>query len=372
MLRHKSSDLIGSNIEEIIVPKSREAIRRLIQDLVIAEQRAVTSAEGREGNGRGNGNSQEYDGGGGGENEIGGNEESGREDGRNDSGVSSSTVIISEHSSEQSFPLLEVKVKAGQTSTEVAAGEDVSDSSGDPPSKNGKVRDINGTAATEMSSLTNKNSSFGPESITREDNGLVAQSPSKKAKTTGHVVAPPSPEKNFKTNSTESDESTTSENKNARKASINLSRNVQMCKEATEQVHFSHKDDVMGASVTANNADAKLSSLMHYPTQKEETDYSIPLEQVASIRRKHVLAQRGTTKEEQSSSSADSSLSKIKKSDSRSGNSSEDSGYRESNESPEESNEYPEDSSSSSASFDCSSKKKREYFLLDFFSVVLM
>ena len=355
VLNHNMSGLIGANIEDIIVPSSRESIRRLIGDLVIAEQRAFSSSV--------------EDGESGGENQshqnVGGSDGSAR-------GNNALPHEVSEHSSELSRPpLLEVKVKAGRSST-VAAGEDVSDSSGDPPSKNGQAKTASDvTTPTEMSSLTHKNSSFGPESSSLDQ----AQPPAKKAK----IDASATEQK--KQHPSESDESTSSANK----ASANLTKNVEMCKlnkdkkEGSEQVGFAHKDDVMGASVTANNAGAKLSSLMHHPSEKEEgsggdvspsdtaaaataTNPDQPEEPVASIRRKHVLGPKMPVgkQEEQSASSADSSLSKTKK---RSGNSSEDSGYRESNESPEESDEYAEDSSSSSGASSersSSNKKKRE------------
>jgi hypothetical protein len=148
-------------------------------------------------------------------------------------------------------------------------------------------------------------------------------------------------------------------------------------KEDDEQVRFAHKDDVMGASVTANNADAKLSSLMHHPldvgesvnlkSSAEQPDNEDREVQVALMRRKRALLGPevvGTKQDGTSSLSAGySSLSKKKKQSG--GNSSEDSGYRESNESPEESIEYLEDSlSSSEASTDRScSKKKRKFFM---------
>ncbi len=377
VLRHNISDLLGANIEDLIVPDSREAIRRLIRDLVIAEQRAVSFAEGG-GSGISGGDGIEAAGGNVRGRNRGSEGSSGREDGRNDSGVSSSAVVISEHSSEQSFPLLEVKVRAGQSSEAVGAGEDVSDSSGDPPSKNnGKTR-TNGAAPTEFSSLTHKNSSFGPESSMEEEKTSGGDAPpAKKTRVdSGTATAKSeiqSPTNSGKTHSTESDEST-SFDKNGHKVTINLPRNFHMksSKDPPETVRFSHKDDVMGASVTANNADARLSSLMHYPDKNPaKVDTPSPdgnTEVVPSIRRKHVTAPRGKCKEEkqeeQSSSSAESTLtpSKNKKNPkSRSGNSSEDSGYRESNESPEESNEYAEDSSSSSASFDQSKKKGKCY-----------
>jgi hypothetical protein len=86
-------------------------------------------------------------------------------------------------------------------------------------------------------------------------------------------------------------------------------------------------DDVMGASVTANNADAKLSSLMHYPT-------SLPKDREPSLRRilaPHSNARMGE-KQDDSRSSSDND------SDAREGvnNSSEASGYRNSNESSDQ------------------------------------
>ena len=48
VLRHDSSELLGANIEDIIVPSSRESIRRLIRKLVLAEQRALLSASSME------------------------------------------------------------------------------------------------------------------------------------------------------------------------------------------------------------------------------------------------------------------------------------------------------------------------------------
>lgn len=337
VLHHKMSDLLGASIEQIIVPSSRDAIRRLVRDLVVAEQQAHQASVG-------DGAEEAAENGQGEENGASGSSGGGGVERR--SGNSSNANIISEQSSELSFPLLEVKVKAGQTSTEVAAGEDVSDSSGDPPIKNEKQRS-NDASPTEVSSLTNQKSSFGTENTcTGEENCPTLSKKVKIVKTAEKTKSPG-----------ESDESTSSNN---------LTKNVELCKlKGTEQVRFSHKDDVMGASVTANNADAKLSSLMHYET--EENNLPVKEEQLVqkqkaedqpSIRRKHVLASGSEKQEERSSSSAESSLSKTSKAKKRSGNSSDDSGYRESNESPEESNEFSEDSSSSSASFENASKKK--------------
>jgi len=223
----------------------------------------------------------------------------------------------SEHASESAFPLLEVKVN----STQVDAGEDVSDSDENRRhSPNGKKSSQ--AAATEISSLTHKDSSFN------SNEGDDATPPLKKAKVDTNGK---------KTNSSESDESSDQRNANA-----NLSKNVEACKlnkDKNVEVRFSHKDDVMGAYVTANNADAKLSSLMHEPLLKT----------------KHVMGP-ADKQEEQCSSTMDSSLSKTssEKAQAKKGNSSEDSGYREGGESPEDSN-----SSSSCASIEIASLTRK-------------
>lgn len=383
VLKHDVSGLVGANIEDIIVPSSREAIRRLIRDLVIAERRALSSSvdEGRGGEGDDRASSDPN---------AGGESEGDGSDDRGNDGRGMGANQVSEHSSEQSFPpMLEVKVKAGpNATTEVAAGEDVSDSSGDPPSKNGQqAKGSDATTPTEISSLTHKNSSFGPDSGDSNEEARkphAAPAAAKKAsKTSGSTSVEKKP-------STESDESTSSENK----AGANLTKNVEMCKlnqdkMGAEEVRFSHKDDVMGASVTANNADAKLSSLMHHPrkgqgaeagcggdagSSAEGAKLDRPERDLAvgpSVRHKKRALMGGCPKKmvdvgvasQPEESSTDSSLSKPadakqQQQQQRSGNSSEDSGYRQS---PEvDSNEYQEDSSSSSAtSSDRSSKKKR-------------
>lgn len=349
VLRHDVTGLVGANIEDIIVPSSRENIRHLIRDLVIAEQRALSSSvEDGENNEEGGSHQN-----------VGGSEGSLRE---NNGAVPHE---VSDQSEQSVPPLLEVKVKAGQTSTEVAAGEDVSDSSGDrlPGSKNGH-------GSTELSSLTReKNSSFGntDSNGSEGDQAQPGGPPTKKVKIcdTNKPVGKKSP-----LTTTTEDDSTSSENK----ANAKLAKNVEMCKlnidknEASEQVRFLHKDDVMGASVTANNADAKLSSLMHHPSMKEKaagsnssSDANQPPageEQVASIRRKHAMGSKLPNGKQEVHSSSSSSANKKK----RSGDSSEDSGYRESNESPEDEDtgsRSMEDSSMSGGSSDRSSSKKK-------------
>ncbi|KAL9189906.1 hypothetical protein ACHAXT_009581 [Thalassiosira profunda] len=298
VLRHRADGLVGANIEEILVPESRAPLRRLIRDLVAA----ASSVEG-----------------------DANNEAPDAAAAVNPAGVAPHEV--SEQSSDKSLPpLREVQVTAGRTAAEVGAGEDVSDSSGD-----GAKAGAKSGSGTELSSLTHKNhqnSSFGPDSGEEQ------------AKADGKAKAP--------AKSSESDDSSAE-----RKANANLTINVEMCqlnqdKKDEGGVRFGHKDDVMGASVTANNAGAKLSSLMHHPKTEgaEGEDDAAPEgeEPPPSLRRKHVAGHKRAEPTSASSAESSSSLDAVKKA------SSEDSGYRESNESPEEgSNEYPEDSFSSSS-----------------------
>jgi len=80
-----------------------------------------------------------------------------------------------------------------------------------------------------------------------------------------------------KENSSGSDDSS-SDSKNLRKASEALNRNVQLhnaklCKE-NEINHF-NRDDVTGATVTANNADARLSSLQHHASNNNPSKLNL-------------------------------------------------------------------------------------------------
>ena len=267
VLMHKLDDLVGASIEHILVPKSRSTIRRIIQDLVTAEQLASGDVEGHRGN---------------------------------DSGDSSNDTNVLSRRSDQSFPLLEVNVDDQHV---IGSGENVSDSSsGGAPSKNAQQntkRHKDGSdksnSRSTMSSLTQKPSSFFSEgSATNNSNELQA-----------------------KKNKLNKNESSFSSNENGK---VNHGININV-------------DDVMGASVTANNAGAKLSSLMHYPKDgsKESSDGSkSPPEQAREdlhMHKKHRASLAG----KQDSGSSSSTESRPCQRPGQ--NSSEDSGYRESNES---------------------------------------
>ena len=267
VLRHKVEDLLGRSIQDIMAPKSRVVMKKLIRDMmVIAEQESVVDGTG-----------------------------------------GSSGGYYGLPRTNSSFPLLEVNL----TSAEVDAGEDFSDSYENRCRIPGGKKSSQ-AAATEMSSLTHKDSSFN------SSDDVVPQAkkePSSSKNTNDEGLA--EKEKNF------------AQNTDACKLS-----QLYKDKAKTEQVRFAHKDDVMGASVTANNADAKLSSLMHEP----------------SLKTKHVMAPKPSSDKQEEQSSSTSSLEKPQ---AKEGSASEDSGYRESDESPEDSNS----SSSSGGSADQPSKQ---------------
>ena len=256
VLKHPIEDLIGANIEDIMVPSSRKIVRRLIRDLVIAEQSASS-------------------------NEVeGGDLAMDSSKARAPNEISDENLTSSEPTT--SPPMVEVSVKSSKNKSPNDSGEDGSSSS-------------NPSGKSKTSSLTQQESSLTGDPSSNDD-----QPPSKKARISGESPA-------------------------RMKANQNLNKNVEECQlnmtnKDAKELKSSHKDDVMGASVTANNADAKLSSLMK-PTDNAA---DVPTDNTETSNLK-----------EKDSSSADSSGIKDKKTNAAP--SSEDSGYRQSNESPEES-----------------------------------
>lgn len=219
---------------------------------------------------------------------------------RREEGVTTDSASVDLVSSDQSFSVREVNFN-GQ--------ENMSDSWGDPSGKKD-------TRQTKVS--------FGK--------------PCSRSVTAGATDdnSEPSPKKNKTTWASSSDSKTSSSNGN-----VDPGMNV---------------DDVMGASVTANNAGAKLSSLVHKKRAANNTDAELPpvingkgVDRKPSaegiqphIHRKHGLAPAPQKQDSRSSSSSTESDGRT-----RTGiNSSEDSGYMDSN-SAGSSDESPEDSSDS-------------------------
>jgi hypothetical protein len=120
-------------------------------------------------------------------------------------------------------------------------------------------------------------------------------------------------------------------------------------------------DDVMGASVTANNAGAKLSSLMHCPNNKEgngdEKPSAMEMQkgQEPHIHRKHILAPRNAAAQKQGSQSTSSTESNAGRKNGL--DLSEDSGYMNMEDSNSNfSSNYSEEESSSLSGNDYSTR----------------
>ena len=210
VLNYNADDVVGANMMDLLVPASREALRRLANKLL---QSDVTSISTNDNSTSGNAK----------ENQV--KQKAAQDIDRNNSPpVSAGTNSTNEAVviSEQSFPLSEVQVKNSDK-----VNEDVgTDGSGND---NDKVTMSSITCSRYSSSKSNYSS---------------------------------------KRDLSSNDDSSFSISKNLCKANESLNHNVQMhnlklCKEkeVKHHNHQLHTDDVTGASVTANNADARLSSL---------------------------------------------------------------------------------------------------------------
>ncbi|KAL3801121.1 hypothetical protein HJC23_002414 [Cyclotella cryptica] len=227
LLKLEADDLLGSNIEHLIVPDSRGAIRRLIQDLVEVEQHAIL--EQTDGSQESQVNDQNG----------GGNSNSSR-DCSNEANASQASV--------QSFPLLEVNVD----SAEGAGAKTSRSSSSDVRTRHTHVKTNKASQAALFSSKHDSTLPTANKGASERNN----EPPTKKAKT------------NARSDKAISEESTSFDEV---KPSNTVTANV---------------DDVMGSAVTANNADAKLSSLMHRSENEPEAG-----------REKTKLRTRGTRKQ---------------------------------------------------------------------------
>eukprot|EP00804_Cyclotella_cryptica_P013812 CCRYP_019435-RA/>CCRYP_019435-RA protein AED:0.01 eAED:0.01 QI:134/1/1/1/0.8/0.66/6/142/1158 len=275
MLNYKSDGLVGSSIEDIIVPDSRRVIRQLIHDLVDAEQRALSALNEGWQQHQGNGASSDENG----ERNYGGS----RDD--------SNDVNTVSRSSDQSFPLLEVNFDGAG---EVGSGENVSNSSDGPTSKkNHKADDKNKSEAT-MSSSTKNSSSLTAETSTSDDKKRPAKIAKTKferekamAEESGPIISD-CRKKNAKTDNSKSQttmsslthnsssltaESSTSEDQErvTKKADCNLESMRASAEESasSSELKPSHTNSLDGPTskkmhkTTNNKSQATLSSLTH-------------------------------------------------------------------------------------------------------------
>jgi hypothetical protein len=273
VLHHKLDVLVGANIADLLTPSSRSAINGLIEKLVAAEKVALEDGNNKEG------------------------DESGRSSNSGNTG-NSQAAIVSEQS--DNFPLSIVKVESHKQSR----ANESSDSSGNGNNTNADVT----MSHLAPSSLTNQSNS---------DGSVSNNSGNRKGATNSDV-----------------DSSSSSDAKNLSEANEALNRNVRFhneqlkIKKEFKKKCLAHKDDVTGDSVTANNADARLSSLMKQRGEEDQSGTEAQRKEPPNIENLEVSS---------SSSSTDSLLAgvedrhkKRKRSDNKN---SDDSGYRESGES---------------------------------------
>lgn len=326
VLKHNVDVLIGSNVDDILLPASRPTLHNLINTLVEAEANEMRSHKSR------------------------GKEEE-NEKGSATSDSSNDVAVVSE----QSFPLSVVKVLGSENNSGTA---------GD------KNQNVNSSSVTDSASRSN--SSNGNSSNSDEDRTGNSKEKENRRSSKGSAKLPLHQDASAYSSSTEAQ----------KRASDALNRNVQR-HNAHLQFSPEHKDDVTGASVTANNADARLSSLQHHPRKVGENTPNDPsvsnqTKGVSSNNKKNSSSLENLEVQSSGSGSSDSLLSgveeKQRKSNdtsvsrdpscgriNRNGNMSEDSGYREGCES----SPSREDSSSSvDSSNSAGNKRKSKFFLL--------
>lgn len=338
-LQYKTDELLGAKLMDLLVPASRTELKNIIDKLLMGSEGEKPSSGDESRADRGTkrlrpNNDQDQQA----STDTNTNNSNGSGDQR--SGDTAAAIV-----SEQSFPLSVVQVESNQAApgrmasasqaAASAAAAKASDSanSSDNSTNNGSK---NGTKGT-VSSLTGTNTSNLSRSPTGSSLGEDADA----------KVAAKSAKRPAAGSGDDSSSSLSSDAKNMRKANDNLDRNVRwhnqriMNDDKCVKLQNGPKDDVTGASVTANNATARLSSLQHLP---EETTG-----EPKTKAKKRALYEHGDQ-----SSSDDSLLAGVEdaKKKEEKANASDDSGYRESNDS----REAEETSSSSSATSESNGK----------------
>jgi PAS domain-containing protein len=301
VLHHKVDDLIGAKLSDLLVPASREALSTLVKGLASAEKNKAS------GHGTKNCVAEKRD-------SSADRAESKVEVAKRNRNSDDSAAIVSE----LSFPSPVIDVYSKQLarpSAEINAEQnDNSDTS---------MSNSNGKA--QISSLTNGTSSPSVSSGDEKAAGQGGSRGSTERSTNGKRLV-----------NCDSTSSLSSDAKNMSKANENLERNVRwhnqrMMGTSVNSENYGPKDDVTGASVTANNATARLSSLIHVP------DHS---------KRKEDKSSRYQINGDQSSSD-ESLLAGVEEKKKAGENASDDSGYRESNDSRQESSSPGSDTSNS-------------------------
>lgn len=325
VLKHKIDDLIGANFSTLLVPASRDALVSLISEMVNGEKEEPSPENAQPADVDLETKRRRIE-----KRESGADTDRAKVVRNGDGGNGSGSGRTSEHPSnpaivsEQSFPLTVVEVDSKQArrsadriNTEQNEGSDASTNN-----SNGKAQMSSLTTSTRSPTV-----SSGDEKAAREGGSRGSNDGSANAKR-----AP----------SSDDSSSLSSDAKNMSKANENLNRNVRrhnqkMFEDSKKKMgHDGPKDDVTGASVTANNATARLSSLKHVPD---------------SSKNKEEKGSRYESNGDQSSSD-DSLLAGVEEKKKAAENASDDSGYRESNDSREETSSSGSDTSNSNGMFD--------------------
>lgn len=361
VLRHSTTDLVGAKIDDILIPTSSTALRKLIEEHVSAlpgdkSSRAKRKKRGRE---------DEH-------NHVDSRDNKARREGNvngssGSNGASSGVVAIV---SDQSFPLSVVKVKSKQEPT--SDENDTSDISG----SNGCVKQqVIFTMTNSTSTVRSPAASLGNSNSGSDDGARVSVSEANQGKTIVGITSKKRLSPQDSKQCSDDSSSGSMETKKVRQANQNLERNVRSHNRKLQNMSKSskskaeHKDDVIGAFVTANNASARLSSLQHLPGQDIGDQSSSEDSLLEGVEEKVEGLPEANSGEEHERENQEDEIEVKKKSNKGSGDhslyedsslngveekkktckniASDDSGYRESNDSREETLSCASDSSNS-------------------------
>lgn len=313
ILEHKTDDLIGAKLSTLLVPDSRDDLRSLINEMVGGEEKAQSPSSSQPTGVDSATKRRRIE-----KRDAGGDTDRAKIVAVDGSGGSSGNTPSAALVSDQSFPLSIVEVDSKLSSSRP---DRISTEPTENSNENSDDSTHNSNSKAQLSSLTTSTSpavSSGDEKAARAGGSNDGSANAKRV---------PSSDDSY---------SLSSDAKNMSEANQNLSRNVRrhnqrMMEDSKKKGHAGPKDDVTGASVTANNATARLSSLEHVPDFPKIKDDK---------------RARYETNGDQSSSDG-SLLAGVEEKKKAVENDSEDSGYRESNDSREEMSSSGSDTSNS-------------------------
>ncbi|GKY95074.1 hypothetical protein MPSEU_000471500 [Mayamaea pseudoterrestris] len=243
ILQHRSSDLVGSALGDLLVPSSRDKMKKLIRVLIETEASGAVEGEGLS-------------------NVSARLSKKGKR--QQISEDASNNRLESKEAEITGIPLSVVAVEAGCRVTKAARdGTDNSDASRD---SNKQASSLTGSTATDPRS---PNRNTGSDS---EDNKKTALSDKDAVKSSDKESGGSDDNSNASSLSMEGYAAQDAARK-LQSANANLERNVRWHNKnmkACGNTSAEYKDDVIGATVTANNASARLSSLRVH--ESEELD----------------------------------------------------------------------------------------------------